>query len=213
MTPFCNNYNIINVDYVLGEVILIRALEQRILAEGRVLPGEVLKVGSFLNQQIDTRLIREMGEEIARLFACNNVTKVLTIESSGIAIAYAAAEAMGLPVVFAKKHSTSNLSGNVLTSKVFSYTHQQTYDIFVSADFITSDDTVLIVDDFLAKGNALTGLIEIVGKAGAKLAGCAIAIEKGFQGGGDSLRAKGIRVESLAIIDKMTDDSLEFRPQ
>ena len=213
MTPFCNNYNIINVDYVLGEVILIRALEQRILAEGRVLPGEVLKVGSFLNQQIDTRLIREMGEEIARLFECNNVTKVLTIESSGIAIAYAAAEAMGLPVVFAKKHSTSNLSGNVLTSKVFSYTHQQTYDIFVSADYITSDDTVLIVDDFLAKGNALTGLIEIVGKAGAKLAGCAIAIEKGFQGGGDSLRAKGIRVESLAIIDKMTDDSLEFRPQ
>ena len=201
------------MDYVLGEVILIRALEQRILAEGRVLPGEVLKVGSFLNQQIDTRLIKEMGEEIARLFACNNVTKVLTIESSGIAIAYAAAEAMGLPVVFAKKHSTSNLSGNVLTSKVFSYTHQQTYDIFVSADYITSDDTVLIVDDFLAKGNALTGLIEIVGKAGAKLAGCAIAIEKGFQGGGDSLRAKGIRVESLAIIDKMTDDSLEFRPQ
>lgn len=213
MTPFCNNYNIINVDYVLGEVILIRALEQRILAEGRVLPGEVLKVGSFLNQQIDTRLIREMGEEIARLFECNNVTKVLTIESSGIAIAYAAAEAMGLPVVFAKKHSTSNLSGNVLTSKVFSYTHQQTYDIFVSADYITSDDTVLIVDDFLAKGNALIGLIEIVEKAGAKLAGCAIAIEKGFQGGGDSLRAKGIRVESLAIIDKMTDDSLEFRPQ
>jgi xanthine phosphoribosyltransferase len=213
LTPFCNNYNIINVDYVLGEVIFIRTLEQRILAEGRVLPGEVLKVGSFLNQQIDTRLIKEMGEEIARLFACNNVTKVLTIESSGIAIAYAAAEAMGLPVVFAKKHSTSNLSGNVLTSKVFSYTHQQTYDIFVSADYITSDDTVLIVDDFLAKGNALIGLIEIVGKAGAKLAGCAIAIEKGFQGGGDSLRAKGIRVESLAIIDKMTDDSLEFRPQ
>ncbi len=201
------------MDYVLGEVIFIRTLEQRILAEGRVLPGEVLKVGSFLNQQIDTRLIKEMGEEIARLFACNNVTKVLTIESSGIAIAYAAAEAMGLPVVFAKKHSTSNLSGNVLTSKVFSYTHQQTYDIFVSADYITSDDTVLIVDDFLAKGNALIGLIEIVGKAGAKLAGCAIAIEKGFQGGGDSLRAKGIRVESLAIIDKMTDDSLEFRPQ
>ena len=201
------------MDYILGEVILIRALEQRILAEGRVLPGEVLKVGSFLNQQIDTKLIKEMGEEIAGLFACNNVTKVLTIESSGIAIAYAAGVAMGIPVVFAKKHSTSNLSGNVLTSKVFSYTHQQTYDIVVSADYITSSDTVLIVDDFLAKGNALTGLIEIVGEAGAKLAGCAIAIEKGFQGGGDSLRAKGIRVESLAIIDKMTDDSLEFRPQ
>ncbi|MBR3247516.1 MAG: xanthine phosphoribosyltransferase [Clostridiales bacterium] len=191
----------------------MRALEERILAEGKVLPGEVLKVGSFLNQQIDTGLVREMGEEIARLFACNNVTKVLTIESSGIAIAYSAGVAMGLPVVFAKKHSTSNISGNVLSSKVFSYTHQQTYDIVVSSDYITCDDTVLIVDDFLAKGNALAGLIEIVEKAGAKLAGCAIAIEKGFQGGGDSLRAKGIRVESLAIIDSMTDDSLEFRHQ
>ena len=201
------------MDYILGEVVFIRALEERILAEGKVLPGEVLKVGSFLNQQIDTGLVREMGEEIARLFACNNVTKVLTIESSGIAIAYSAGVAMGLPVVFAKKHSTSNISGNVLSSKVFSYTHQQTYDIVVSSDYITCDDTVLIVDDFLAKGNALAGLIEIVEKAGAKLAGCAIAIEKGFQGGGDSLRAKGIRVESLAIIDSMTDDSLEFRHQ
>ena len=192
-------------------MIFIRELEQRILEEGQILPGEVLKVGSFLNQQIDTKLIKAMGEEIARLFEGNNVTKVLTIESSGIAIAFAAGVAMGLPVVFAKKHSSLNVSGNILTSKVFSYTHQQTYDIVVSGDYITKDDTVLIVDDFLAKGNALAGLIDIVGQAGAKLAGCAIAIEKGFQGGGDQLRAKGIRVESLAIIDKMTDDSLEFR--
>ena len=116
-------------------------------------------------------------------------------------------------MVFAKKHKSSNLAGNILTSKVFSYTHQQTYDIMVSADYITSGDNILIVDDFLAMGNALNGLIDIVGQAGASLAGCAIAIEKGFQGGGDALRAKGIRVESLAIIDKMTDDSLEFRPQ
>ena len=192
-------------------MIFIRELEQRILEEGQILPGEVLKVGSFLNQQIDTKLIKAMGEEIARLFEGNNVTKVLTIESSGIAIAFAAGVAMGLPVVFAKKHSSLNVSGNILTSKVFSYTHQQTYDIVVSGDYITKDDTVLIVDDFLAKGNALAGLIDIVSQAGAKLAGCAIAIEKGFQGGGDALRAKGIRVESLAIIDKMTDDSLEFR--
>ena len=192
-------------------MIFIRELEQRILEEGQILPGEVLKVGSFLNQQIDTKLIKAMGEEIARLFEGNNVTKVLTIESSGIAIAFAAGVAMGLPVVFAKKHSSLNVSGNILTSKVFSYTHQQTYDIVVSGDYITKDDTVLIVDDFLAKGNALAGLIDIVGQAGATLAGCAIAIEKGFQGGGDELRAKGIRVESLAIIDKMTDDSLEFR--
>ena len=195
------------------EVVPIRALEQRLLSEGQILPGEVLKVGSFLNQQIDTLLLKDMGDEIARLFQSNNVTKVLTIESSGIAIAYAAALSLGVPVVFAKKHKSSNLSGNILTSKVFSYTHQQTYDIMVSGDYIKKDDTILIVDDFLAMGNALNGLIEIVDKAGAKLAGCAIAIEKGFQGGGDALRAKGIKVESLAIIDKMTDDSLEFRPQ
>ena len=193
------------------EVVHIRALEQRILTEGRVLPGEVLKVGSFLNQQIDTKLLKEMGDEVARLFSQSNVTKVLTIESSGIALAYAAAVSLGVPMVFAKKHKSSDLAGSILTSKVFSYTHQQTYDIMVSADYINSGDNILIVDDFLAMGNALNGLIDIVGQAGASLAGCAIAIEKGFQGGGDALRAKGIRVESLAIIDKMTDDSLEFR--
>lgn len=194
-------------------MVLIRELEQKILAQGKILPGEVLQVGSFLNQQIDTMLLKQMGDEIARLYEGNNVTKVLTIEASGIAIAYAAALSMRLPLVFAKKHSSSNLSGNLLTSKVFSYTHKQSYDIMVSGDFISNEDTVLIVDDFLAKGNALAGLIEIVNQAGAELAGCAIAIEKGFQGGGDALRAKGIRVESLAIIDGMTDDSLKFRPQ
>lgn len=194
-------------------MVHIRTLEQRILTEGQVLPGEVLKVGSFLNQQIDTKLLKEMGDEVARLFSQSNVTKVLTIESSGIALAYAAAVSLGVPMVFAKKHKSSNLAGNILTSKVFSYTHQQTYDIMVSGDYIKNDDVILIVDDFLAMGNALNGLIDIVGQGGAKLAGCAIAIEKGFQGGGDALRAKGIRVESLAIIDKMTDDSLEFRDQ
>ncbi len=194
-------------------MIIIRELEQRILEEGQVLPGEVLKVGSFLNQQIDTKLLKDMGDEIARLYACNNVTKILTIESSGIAIAFAAGLSMGLPVVFAKKHSTLNLSGNILTSQVYSYTHQQTYTIAVSSDYITPKDTVLIVDDFLAKGNALSGLIDIVEQSHAKLAGCAIAIEKGFQGGGDTLRAKGVRIESLAIVDKMSDDSLEFRHQ
>lgn len=194
-------------------MVHIRTLEQRILTEGQVLPGEVLKVGSFLNQQIDTKLLKEMGDEVARLFSQSNVTKVLTIESSGIALAYAAAVSLGVPMVFAKKHKSSNLAGNILTSKVFSYTHRQTYDIMVSGDYIKNDDVILIVDDFLAMGNALNGLIDIVGQGGAKLAGCAIAIEKGFQGGGDALRAKGIRVESLAIIDKMTDDSLEFRAQ
>lgn len=198
---------------MFGEVVTIHALEERILKEGRVLPGEVLKVGSFLNQQIDTALLTDMGNEIARLYGDSGVTKILTIESSGIAIAVAAGCAMGVPVVFAKKHASSNMSNDVYTSNVFSYTHQQTYKIVVAKDYLSPDDNVLIVDDFLAKGNALSGLIEIIEKAGSKLAGVAIEIEKGFQGGGDALRAKGIRVESLAIIDSMSDTSLTFREQ
>lgn len=192
-------------------MVLIRALEDRILAEGKVLPGEILKVGDFLNQQIDPELLMEMGGEIASLYKDAGVTKILTIESSGIAVAFAAGCKMNVPVVFAKKHASINLSDDVLTSQVYSYTHQKTYDIVVSSDYISKDDTVLIVDDFLAKGNALKGLIEITNKAGAKLAGAAIAIEKGFQGGGDELRRQGIRVESLAIIESMSDDSLTFR--
>lgn len=192
-------------------MVLIRALEDRILADGKVLPGEILKVGDFLNQQIDPELLMEMGGEIASLYKDAGVTKILTIESSGIAVAFAAGYKMNVPVVFAKKHASINLSDDVLTSQVYSYTHQKTYDIVVSSDYISKDDTVLIVDDFLAKGNALKGLIEITNKAGAKLAGAAIAIEKGFQGGGDELRRQGIRVESLAIIESMSDDSLTFR--
>ena len=192
-------------------MVSIRALEERILAQGKVLPGEILKVGDFLNQQIDPDLLMQMGDEIAELYKDAGVTKILTIESSGIAVAFAAGYAMGVPVVFAKKHASINLSDDVLTSQVYSYTHQKTYDIVVSRDYIKEEDTVLIVDDFLAKGNALKGLIEITDKAGASLAGAAIAIEKGFQGGGDELRAKGIRVESLAIIESMSDDSLTFR--
>lgn len=191
----------------------IRALEDRILKEGRVLPGEVLKVGSFLNQQIDTALLMDMGREIARLYGDAGVTKILTIESSGIAIAVAAGCAMGVPVVYAKKHASSNMSTDVYTSSVFSYTHQRTYDIAVAKEYLSENDTILIVDDFLAMGNALNGLIDIAGKAGAKVAGAAIEIEKGFQGGGDALRAKGFRVESLAIIDSMSDNSLTFREQ
>ena len=194
-------------------MVNIRALEERILREGRVLPGEVLKVGSFLNQQIDTELLRDMSKEIARLYENAGVTKILTIESSGIAIAVAAGGVMGVPVVYAKKHASSNMSSDVYTSDVFSYTHQKNYKIAVAKEYLSADDTILIVDDFLAMGNALNGLIEISHKAGAKLAGAAIEIEKGFQGGGDALRAKGFRVESLAIIDSMSDTSLTFREQ
>lgn len=186
-------------------------MEDKILAEGKVLPGGILKVGSFLNQKIDTCFLREMGEEIARLFASDNVTKILTIESSGIAIATAAGLQMQVPVVFAKKHKSSNVDGSTYTAVVHSYTHNTDYNIVVSSDYLCAGDRVLLVDDFLANGKALVGLTELVSQAGAVLVGAAVAIEKGFQGGGDSLRARGVRVESLAVLESMSDTSITFR--
>lgn len=191
----------------------MKALEEKILREGQVFPGQILKVGSFLNQQIDVDFLNEMGEEINRLYKDAGVTKVLTVEASGIAVAFAAASKMGVPMVFAKKHQSLNLSPELLKSSVFSFTHKKTYDIVVSKEYINENDVILIVDDFLAKGNALIGLIDLVESAGAKVAGAAIAIEKGFQSGGELIRSRGIRVESLAIIDSMTDDSITFREQ
>jgi xanthine phosphoribosyltransferase len=162
----------------------MKALEEKILREGKVLPGNVLKVGNFLNHQIDINFLMEMGEEIARLYSGCGVNKIVTIETSGIAIAVAAALYMKVPVVFAKKSKTSNLPENVYSSTVVSYTHGNVSEIVVSKDYLNSNDKVLIVDDFLAHGNALKGLIELIDKAGASLVGAAIAIEKGFQDGG-----------------------------
>lgn len=189
----------------------MKALEEKINREGLVYPGNILKVGSFLNHQLDVDFLMEMGEEIQRLFADAGITKIVTIEASGIAIAVAAASYMHVPVVFAKKTKTSNLSGESYVSKVHSFTHNKDYDIVISKQFISENDCILLIDDFLAVGNALNGLIDIVGQAGANLAGAAIAIEKGFQGGGDALRAKGIRVESLALIDSMEDGKIIYR--
>ena len=190
----------------------MRLMEQKILAEGKVLPGGILKVGSFLNQQLDIAFFREMAKEIAVLFADDNVTKILTVEASGIAIAVAAGLEMNVPVVFAKKHQTSNLDGDVYRASVHSFTHSTTYDIVVSSDFIQPSDRILLVDDFLANGKALTGLCEIVNQASAHLVGAAIAIEKCFQGGGDALRKKGVRIESLAKILAMDDaGAIAFR--
>ena len=180
-------------------------LEDRIVKDGKVFSGNVLKVDSFLNHQIDVELLDEMGSEVKQLFKDETVTKVLTIEASGIGVGCMVAKHFSCPLLFAKKTKTLNIKGDVYTSKVESFTHQCTYDIIVSKDFLNENDTVLIVDDFLAKGNALIGLIDIVNQSGAKLAGCAIAIEKGYQGGGDTLRAQGIKVESMAIIDEMDD--------
>lgn len=194
-------------------VIPIKALEEKILRDGEVLPGNILKVGSFLNQQIDTAFLKEIGDEIARLYKNDSVNKILTIEASGIAIAVAAGFSMNVPVVFAKKHKSSNVDGDTLRSSVESFTHKTVYDIVVSKDYIKSGDRILIVDDFLANGNALIGLKELVCQAGATVVGAAIAIEKGFQKGGDTLRESGMRVESLAIVDSMTDESVMFRSQ
>lgn len=189
------------------------ALEEKILKEGKVLPGNILKVGSFLNHQIDVDFIMEMGGEIARLFSGEKITKILTIETSGIPIAVAAGAAMHLPVVFAKKHKTSNVSGNVYKTVVHSYTHGTDYTVVVESDYLSREDKVLIIDDFLANGKALKGLLDIVAQAGASSAGAVCAIEKGFQHGGDELRADGIRVESLAIIDSMENGKIVFRKQ
>ncbi len=186
-------------------------LEKRISADGTVLPGNVLKVGKFMNQQIDVDFLMKIGAEVARLYKDSRVTKILTIESSGIAIAVAAAVYLHVPVVFAKKSPSSNQSAEVYHTPITSYTHGNTYEATVAKEYLTAKDSVLIVDDFLATGEALQGLIRITEEAGATLVGCAIAIEKGFQKGGDDLRAKGIRVESLALIDEMSDQGIVYR--
>lgn len=191
----------------------MKALEEKILKEGKVLPGNILKVGSFLNHQIDVDFTMEMGKEIAGLFANDGVNKILTIETSGIPIAVAAGAAMHVPVVFAKKHKSSNVSGEFLSTVVHSYTHGTDYTVVVERDYLSESDNVLIVDDFLANGKALKGLIDIIAQAGASVAGASCAIEKGFQKGGDELRADGIKVCSLAIIDNMDDCKISFRKQ
>ena len=189
----------------------MKQMEEMILREGQVLPGDILKVGSFLNQNIDTVLLGQMAEEIARLFKDQGVTKIVTIEASGIAIAAAAGIAMGVPVLFAKKHKTSNVDGSVYSTIVHSFTHNEDYNVVVSRDYLTSADKVLLVDDFLANGKALEGLMDLCNQAGAELVGIAIAIEKCFTGAGDKLRAQGIKLESLAMIESMSEGGITFR--
>lgn len=186
------------------------AMEQKILNEGEVLNEDILKVGNFLNQQIDTAFLSEIGAEIARLFSDDEVTRILTIESSGIAIAIAAGLKMNVPVVFAKKHQSSNVDGQTYRTRVHSFTHGTDYNAVVSKDYLGQGDRVLLVDDFLASGNALDGLTDLVSQAGAELVGAAVAIEKKFQGGGDRIRAKGIRLESLACIESMGPKGITF---
>ena len=165
----------------------------------------------FLNQQVDAVFLKEMAKETRRLFSGERITKVLTVEASGIAFATAVAMELGVPMVFAKKHPSANVSGEQYSAAVYSYTHKQTYNVAVTKDYLSAADRVLITDDFLAGGNALKGLIDIANQAGAEVVGCCAEIEKGFQGGGDELRAKGYKVESLAIIESMNESEISFR--
>ena len=181
----------------------MKLLEERIREDGVVKEGNVLKVDSFLNHQMDIELFNEMGKEWARLFADRPVTKILTVEASGIGIACVAAQHFHVPVVFAKKTQSLNIDGEVYSTKIQSFTHKKIYDVIVSKKFIKPEDHILIIDDFLANGCALEGLLQIVEDAGATLEGIGIAVEKGFQKGGDLIREKGVRVESLAIVESM----------
>lgn len=187
-------------------------IEQEIQKRGKVLPGNVLKVNSFLNHQLDPYLINIMAGEWTKLFKNDNITKIVTIEASGIALAILTGLKLNVPVVFAKKSNSKNI-GDVYKSKIHSYTRDQDFDIQIEKQFIYKDDIVLIIDDFLANGSATLGMIDIINQAGAKLVGVGIAIEKGFQNGGEILRDKGVRVESLAIISSMDEKTgkIEFK--
>ena len=190
----------------------MQVLIDRIRKDGKVLPGDILKVGSFLNHQMDIALFNEMGKEFARRFAGVKVTRILTIEASGIGIACIAAQYFNVPVVFAKKAKSKNVSGDMYMTNVKSYTHGTSYDVVVAKEYIKPDDSVLLIDDFLANGCALEGLVELVRSAGATVAGAGIVIEKGFQDGGSRVRAMGVRLESLAVVERMSpEEGITFR--
>ena len=189
----------------------MKQLEERIRADGKIREGGVLKVDSFLNHQMDIDLFNEMGKEFRRLFEGKTINKILTIEASGIGIACIVAQYFHVPVVFAKKTQSINIDGEVYSTKIESFTHKRVYDVIVSRKYLGPEDHILIIDDFLANGCAVSGLIDIIEHAGATVEGIGIAIEKGQQIGGRMLREKGYQVESLAIIDSMDDETGEIR--
>ncbi len=186
-------------------------LQQRIRQEGKILPGNIVKVDGFLNHRIDIRLMQELANEFLRRFESAKPTVILTAEASGIALATACAAAFGIPMIFAKKAKSDNIEGGLYQSQIFSYTYNKKVTLIVSKEWLGADERVLIVDDFLARGEALRGLCDIVANAGAALAGIGIAVEKGFQHGGDRLREQGYDVQSLAIIDRADENGFVFR--
>ena len=191
----------------------MKLLEQRILQDGIVKEGNILKVDSFLNHQIDVKLMNELGKEVKRLFGHKNITKILTIEASGIAAATIIAQYFDVPVLFAKKAKSQNLDGDLFTSVVRSYTYGKDYTITVSKKFLSEEDHVLIIDDFLAVGSAMKGLIDVCNQAGATIEGISIMVEKGFQEGGKYLREAGYDLQSMAIIEKMEGTTITFREE
>jgi xanthine phosphoribosyltransferase len=189
----------------------MKQLQDRIRAEGRVLPGNIIKVDGFLNHRVDTALMRDMAKEFKRLFDLKGLTAVLTVEASGIALATLCAEEFGVPLVFAKKAKSDNIEGGLYKSDIYSYTYKKQVTIIVASQWLSASDKVFIVDDFLANGEALRGLVEIVEAAGAELLGIGVAIEKGFKSGGQRLRDAGVHLESLAIIERADEHSVVFR--
>lgn len=192
----------------------MQLLQERIVKEGKVLPGNIIKVDGFLNHRVDTLLLREIAKAFKAYFDTEKVSVVLTAEASGIPLATVCAEEYGVPLIFAKKAKSDNIESGLFKSEVWSYTYKKKFTLIVSKEWLKSTDNVLIIDDFMAKGNAVQGLLDIVEEAKCHLEGVGIAIEKGFQDGGDNLRAKGINYKALAIIDKINDDgTLVFREE
>ena len=188
-------------------------LKERIRREGKVLPGNIIKVDGFLNHRVDTKLLEALADEFAKYFDISKITMVLTAEASGIALATICAQKYGVPMLFAKKAKSDNIEGGLYQSEVFSYTYKKKVTLLVSKEWLSADDKVLIIDDFMANGEAMRGLCDIVTAAGATLVGIGCAVEKGFQGGGDRLRAAGINLKSLAIIESAEPGNIVFRDE
>lgn len=189
----------------------MQQLKDRIRREGKVLPGNIIKVDGFLNHRVDTRLMADIADEFAKFFDVESITMVLTAEASGIALATICAQKYNVPMVFAKKAKSDNIEGGLYQSDIFSYTYKKKVTLLVSKEWFSSEDKVLIIDDFMANGEAMRGLCDIVEKAGATLVGIGCAVEKGFQGGGDRLRAAGVNLKSLAIIESAEPGNIVFR--
>lgn len=191
----------------------MEALKDRIRREGRVLPGNVIKVDGFLNHRVDARFLGELADEFARVFDVSQVTKILTAEASGIPLATVCSYKYGIPMIFAKKAKSDNIEGGLYQSEIVSYTYQKKVTLLVSREWITPEDRVLIVDDFMARGQAMGGLLDIVRQSGAQLVGIGVAVEKGFQHGGDRLRQEGYPLKSLAIIEQADENGFVFREE